>query len=137
MSNRFHLANFEQEVHINFDTEDKKARVYSSNKRWIEKMDKLVKEYPETYKCISEEYISNEMFLPKSECKKLINENPEMYYYSEEAGKYFERTLVSKSYELPKKLVTIRKPRTNIMTEEQKEAARERLANYRKKKVDE
>lgn len=68
------LTRYEQEVVINLNADEDTAMLYSANPAWIQKMDKLMQEFPE-------------VFILK------------------------RQTEISKTYELPKKLVRIGKPR--------------------------
>ena len=78
----------EQETIINFNAKDKYASIYTRDPTFMKQMDKLVSEYPNTFRC------------------KSVSE-------------------VDRVYEVPAASVTLRKPRR--MSEEQREAARERL----------
>ena len=82
------LTRYEQETIINFNAEDKIATLYTRDPAVMRKVDALVTEYPDTFKCI-------------------------------------DKTDIDKTYEMPKSVVTYRKPRR--ISEEQREAARERI----------
>ncbi|MBR4781087.1 MAG: hypothetical protein IK014_07005 [Lachnospiraceae bacterium] len=88
------ITRYEQETIINFNAEEKTATLYTRDPAVMRKVDALVIEYPDTFKCISE-------------------------------------TDIDKTYEMPKSVVTYRKPRK--LSEEQREAARKRLAQAAKK----
>ena len=68
------LTRYEQETIINFNAGDQTATLYTRDPAIIRKIDALVIEYPDTYKCIGE-------------------------------------TDIDKTYEMPKSVVTYRKPR--------------------------
>ena len=87
------LTRYEQETIINFNAGDQTATLYTRDPAIIRKVDSLVIEYPDTFKCIGE-------------------------------------TDIDKTYEMPKSVVTYRKPRR--LSEEQREAARQRLKNNTK-----
>ena len=88
------ITRYEQETIINFNAEEKTATLYTRDPAVIRKVDALVIEYPDIFKCIGE-------------------------------------TDIDKTYEMPKSVVTYRKPRK--LSEEQREAARKRLAQAAKK----
>ncbi|MBR1643438.1 MAG: hypothetical protein IJ683_14080 [Butyrivibrio sp.] len=68
------LTRYEQETIINFNAGDQTATLYTRDPAVMRKVDALVIEYPDTYKCIGE-------------------------------------TDIDKTYEMPKSVVTYRKPR--------------------------
>ena len=82
------LTRYEQETIINFNAQDQMATLYTRDPAIMRKVDALVIDYPDTFKCIGE-------------------------------------TDIDKTYEMPKSVVTYRKPRR--ISEEQREAARERI----------
>ena len=82
------LTRYEQETIINFNAQDQMATLYTRDPAVMRKVDTLVIEYPDTFKCIGE-------------------------------------TDIDKTYEMPKSVVTYRKPRR--LSKEQREAAKERL----------
>ena len=86
------LTRYEQETIINFNARDQMATLYTRDPAVMRKVDALVIEYPDTFKCIGE-------------------------------------TDIDKTYEMPKSAVTYRKPRR--LSEEQREAARERIRTIR------
>lgn len=51
----------EQEVVINFGRADENATLYTSDIRWIRKMDKMCENYPDDYKCISNAKINGDI----------------------------------------------------------------------------
>ena len=79
----------EQETVINFSRTEDKAMLYTSDRTWMTKMDKLVKSNPKMFKVVEE------------------NE-------------------ISKRYEFPKSLLTVRKGCVNL-TEEQRKARSEMM----------
>lgn len=79
----------EQETVINFSRTEDKAMLYTSDRTWMTKMDKLVKSNPKMFKVVEE------------------NE-------------------ISKRYEFPKSLLTVRKGYVNL-TEEQRKARSEMM----------
>lgn len=68
------LTRYEQETIINFNAQDQMATLYTRDPAVMRKVDALVIEYPDTFKCIGE-------------------------------------TDIDKTYEMPKSVVTYRKPR--------------------------
>ena len=86
------LSRYEQETIINFNADEKMATLYTRDPAVMRKVDALVIEYPDTFKCIGE-------------------------------------TDIDKTYEMPKSAVSYRKPRH--LSEEQREAARERIRTIR------
>ncbi len=46
------LTKYEQEVHLSFNMEDEMATLYTSSTTWLRKMDKLVENHPDAYKCV-------------------------------------------------------------------------------------
>lgn len=85
---RMKLTRYEQETIINFNAQDQMATLYTRDPAVMRKVDALVIDYPDTFKCIGE-------------------------------------TDIDKTYEMPKSVVTYRKPRR--LSKEQREAAKERL----------
>ena len=86
------MTRYEQETIINFNAQDQMATLYTRDPAVMRKVDALVIEFPDTFKCIDE-------------------------------------TDIDKTYEMPKSAVTYRKPRR--LSEEQREAARERIRTIR------
>ena len=82
------LTRYEQETIINFNAEDKMATLYTRDPAVMRKVDALVIDYPDTFKCIGE-------------------------------------TDIDKTYEMPKSVVTYRKPRR--ISEERREQIREQM----------
>ena len=60
------LTRYEQETIINFNAEDKTATLYTRDPAVMRKVDALVIEYPDTYKCIGETDIDKTYEMPKS-----------------------------------------------------------------------
>ena len=60
------LTRYEQETIINFNAEDKTATLYTSDPAVMRKVDALVIEYPDIYKCIGETDIDKSYEMPKS-----------------------------------------------------------------------
>ena len=87
------LSRQEQETIINFNAGEQIATLYTRDPAVMRKVDALVIEYPDTFKCIGE-------------------------------------TDIDKTYEMPKSVVTYRKPRR--LTEEQRAAARKRARALKK-----
>ena len=79
------LTRYEQETIINFNAQDQMATLYTRDPAVMRKVDALVIEYPDTFKCIG-------------------------------------ATDIDKTYEMPKSVVTYRKPRR--LSEEQRERKR-------------
>ena len=71
---RMKLKRYEQETIINFNAQDQIATLYTRDPAVMRKVDALVIDYPDTFKCIGE-------------------------------------TDIDKTYEMPKSVVTYRKPR--------------------------
>ncbi|MCR4749640.1 MAG: hypothetical protein K5877_07630 [Lachnospiraceae bacterium] len=79
------LTRYEQETIIIFNAEEKTATLYTRDPAVMRKVDALVADYPDTFKCIGE-------------------------------------TDIDKTYEMPKSVVTYRKPRR--ISEAKREQAR-------------
>ena len=60
------LTRYEQETIINFNAEDKTATLYTRDPAVMRKVDALVTEYPDVYKCIGETDIDKTYEMPKS-----------------------------------------------------------------------
>ncbi len=86
------MTRYEQETIINFNAGERTATIYTRDPAVMRKVDALVIEFPDVFKCIGE-------------------------------------TDIDKTYEMPKSAVTYRKPRR--LSEEQREAARERIRTIR------
>ena len=84
------LTRYEQETIINFNAQDQMATLYTRDPAVMRKVDALVIEYPDIFKCIGE-------------------------------------TDIDKTYEMPKSVVTYRKPRR--LSEEQRMAFKRRMEN--------
>ena len=59
------LSKYEQETIINFNVAESDAVVFTRDKSVIRKLDSLVTEFPEVYKCIGETDIDKTYSLPK------------------------------------------------------------------------
>ena len=60
------MTRYEQETIINFNAEEKMATLYTRDPAVMRKVDALVIEYPDTFKCISETDIDKTYEMPKS-----------------------------------------------------------------------
>ena len=60
------LSKYEQETIINFNVAESGAVVFTRDKAVIRKLDSLVSEFPEVYKCIGETDIDKTYSMPKS-----------------------------------------------------------------------
>jgi len=60
------LTRYEQETIINFNAQDKMATLYTRDPAVMRKVDALVIEYPDTFKCIGETDIDKIYEMPKS-----------------------------------------------------------------------
>ena len=60
------LTRYEQETIINFNAGDQTATLYTRDPAVMRKVDALVIEYPDTYKCIGETDIDKTYEMPKS-----------------------------------------------------------------------
>ena len=89
------LTRYEQETIINFNAQNQMATLYTRDPAVMRKVDALVTEYPDTFKCIGE-------------------------------------TDIDKTYEMPKSVVTYRKPRR--LSDEQREVARIRIESVNNRK---
>ncbi len=59
------LSKYEQETIINFNVAESDAVVFTRDKAVIRKLDALVNEFPEVYKCIGETDIDKTYSMPK------------------------------------------------------------------------
>ena len=59
------LSKYEQETIINFNVAESDAVVFTRDKSVIRKLDSLVNEFPEVYKCIGETDIDKTYSMPK------------------------------------------------------------------------
>ena len=59
------LSKYEQETIINFNVAESDAVVFTRDKAVIRKLDALVTEFPEVYKCIGETDINKTYSMPK------------------------------------------------------------------------
>ena len=60
------LSRYEQETIINFNADEKMATLYTRDPAVMRKVDALVIEYPDTFKCIGETDIDKTYEMPKS-----------------------------------------------------------------------
>lgn len=60
------LTRYEQETIINFNAQDQMATLYNRDPAIMRKVDALVIEYPDTFKCIGETDIDKTYEMPKS-----------------------------------------------------------------------
>lgn len=60
------LSRYEQETIINFNADEKMATLYTRDPAIMRKVDALVTEYPDTFKCIGETDIDKTYEMPKS-----------------------------------------------------------------------
>lgn len=60
------LSKYEQETIINFNVAESDAVVFTRDKAVIRKLDSLVNEFPEVYKCIGETDIDKTYSMPKN-----------------------------------------------------------------------
>ena len=60
------LTRYEQETIINYNAEDKTATLYTRDPAVMRKVDTLVIDYPDTFKCIGETDIDKTYEMPKS-----------------------------------------------------------------------
>ncbi len=60
------ITRYEQETIINFNAEEKTATLYTRDPAVIRKVDALVIDYPDTFKCIGETDIDKTYEMPKS-----------------------------------------------------------------------
>ena len=60
------LTRYEQETIINYNAEEKTATVYTRDSAVMRRIDALVIEYPDTFKCICETDIDKTYEMPKS-----------------------------------------------------------------------
>lgn len=59
------LTKYEQETVINFNVAERDAVVFTRDKATMKKLDALVTEFPEVYKCIAETDIDKTYSMPK------------------------------------------------------------------------
>ena len=60
------LTRYEQETIINYNAQDKTATLYTRDPAVMRRIDALVIEYPDTFKCIGETDIDKTYEMPKS-----------------------------------------------------------------------
>ncbi|MCR4840243.1 MAG: hypothetical protein K5848_01745 [Lachnospiraceae bacterium] len=63
---RTKLTRYEQETIINYNADDKNATLYTRDPAVMRKVDALVIDYPDTFKCIGETDIDKTYEMPKS-----------------------------------------------------------------------
>ena len=63
------LTRYEQETVINFNAEEPDATVYTRDKAVMKKLDALVAEFPDVFRCVGETDIDKTYSLPKSRVK--------------------------------------------------------------------
>ena len=63
---RMKLTRYEQETIINFNAQDQMATLYTRDPAVMRKVDALVIDYPDTFKCIGETDIDKTYEMPKS-----------------------------------------------------------------------
>ena len=88
------LSKYEQETIINFNAEEQTATVYTRDRAVMHRLDKLVNEFPEVYRCIGETDIDKTYEMPKSyvsyrKPRKLTEEQRRQS--SERARKYLQK----------------------------------------------
>lgn len=88
----YKLTRYEMETTVNFNAEEQTAILYTRDKAVMRRLDKLVAEFPDVYKCTRE-------------------------------------TDIDKTYVFPKKYAIPKRPR--VLSEQQREEMRERLAKAR------
>lgn len=65
MAGEYRLTRYEMETTINFNAEEGTAVLYTRDKAVMRRLDKLVEEFPEIYKCIRETGIDKTYEFPK------------------------------------------------------------------------
>ncbi|MCR5798348.1 MAG: hypothetical protein K6G63_10590 [Eubacterium sp.] len=60
------LTRYEQETIVNFNAQDQMATLYTRDPAVMRKVDALVIDYPDTFKCIGETDIDKTYEMPKS-----------------------------------------------------------------------
>ena len=60
------LTRYEQETIINFNAAEKTAYIYTRDPAVMRKLDSLVIEYPDTFKCVGETDIDKAYEMPKT-----------------------------------------------------------------------
>ncbi len=60
------MTRYEQETIINFNAEEKSATLYTRDPAVIRRIDTLVNDYPDTFKCIGDTDIDKTYEMPKS-----------------------------------------------------------------------
>ena len=62
----YQLTKYEQETIVNYNAGDENATVYTRDKTVMRKLDTLVTEHPDIYRCIGETDIDKTYTMPKS-----------------------------------------------------------------------
>ena len=73
---RMKLTRYEQETIINFNAQDQMAILYTRDPAVMRKVDSLVIEYPDTFKCIGETDIDKTCSMPENSIKHTRVEFP-------------------------------------------------------------
>jgi len=60
------LTRYEQETIINFNAQERSATLYTRDPAVIRRIDTLVNDYPDTFRCINETDIDKTYEMPKS-----------------------------------------------------------------------
>ena len=60
------MTRYEQETIINFNAQERSATLYTRDPAVIRRIDTLVNDYPDTFKCIGETDIDKTYEMPKS-----------------------------------------------------------------------
>ena len=60
------MTKYEQETIINFNAEERSATLYTRDPAVIRRIDTLVNDYPDTFRCIGETDIDKTYEMPKS-----------------------------------------------------------------------
>lgn len=60
------LTRYEQETIINFNAQERSATLYTRDPAVIRRIDTLVNDYPDTFRCIAETGIDKTYEMPKS-----------------------------------------------------------------------
>ena len=60
------LSRYEQETIVNYNAGEQTATLYTRDKTVMRKLDRLVAEFPDTYKLIEQDRVSKTYFFPKS-----------------------------------------------------------------------
>ncbi len=60
------LSKYEQETVINYNAGERMAKVYTRDKAIMRKLDTLVNEFPDIFRCVAETDIDKTYIIPKS-----------------------------------------------------------------------